>query len=116
MQRYINNTFSVQANTLAAALVQKNVIAEPPGAQRTKVKLQIWDTAGAEEYRSINSLYYKKAAVVLLVYSVTDYESFDALRYWVEEIETNGEPNCIKFVVGTKIDDTEVEEGQAVPK
>ena len=43
------------------------------------VKLQIWDTAGAEEYRSINQLYYKKAAVIILVYSITDYESFDAL-------------------------------------
>ena len=41
--------------------------------------MQIWDTAGAEEYRAINQLYYKKAAIVLLVYSVTDYESFDAL-------------------------------------
>ena len=96
--------------------MQKVVFAEPPGTQRTKVKLQIWDTAGAEEYRSINSLYYKKAAVVFLVYSVTDYESFDALRYWVNEIESHGERNCIKFVVGTKIDDDDVEEGEAVTK
>ena len=80
------------------------------------VILQIWDTAGAEEYRSINSLYYKKAAVVCLVYSVTDYESFDALKYWVNEIEMNGEPNSIKFIVGAKIDDDDVEEGEAVPK
>ena len=47
---------------------------------------------------------------------MTDYESFDALKYWVNEIEMNGEPNTIKFVVGAKIDDTEVEEGEAVPK
>lgn len=49
----------------------------PLGTQEHKVKLQIWDTAGAEQFRSINQIYYKKAAVVLLVYSVTDYESFD---------------------------------------
>ena len=89
---------------------------EPPGVQRTKVKMQIWDTAGAEEYRSINSLYYKKAAVVCLVYSVIDYESFDALRYWVNELEMNGEPNSIKFIVGAKIDVDDVDEAEAVPK
>ena len=116
VNRYINNTFAVQQNTLAAALMDKVEVVEPPGVQRTKVKLQIWDTAGAEEYRSINSLYYKKAAVVCLVYSVTDYESFDALKYWVNEIEMNGEPGTIKFVVGAKIDDNDVEEGEAVPK
>jgi len=53
----------------------------------TKVKLQIWDTAGAEEYRSINQLYYKKAAVVLLCYAVCDYESFDDLVYWHRELD-----------------------------
>ena len=86
------------------------------GCKRTKVKLQIWDTAGAEEYRSINSLYYKKAAIVCLVYSVTDYESFDALQYWVSQLDENADPNCIKFVVGTKIDDNDVEESEVVTK
>ena len=80
------------------------------------MKLQIWDTAGAEEYRSINQLYYKKAAVVCLVYSVTDYESFDALEYWVRELENHAEVDCIKFVVGAKIDDNDIDEGEAVPK
>ena len=47
---------------------------------------------------------------------MTDYESFDALKYWVNEIEMNGEPNSIKFIVGAKIDDDDVEEGEAVPK
>ena len=84
--------------------------------QPTKVKLQIWDTAGAEEYRSINQLYYKKAAIVMLVYSITDYESFDALQFWVDELEQNAESDTIKFVVGSKIDVVDIEEGQAVPK
>jgi Ras-related protein Rab-23 len=61
-------------------------------------------------------LYYKKAAIVLLVYSVTDYESFDALEFWKQELENNNETDCIKFVVGSKIDDNELEEGEAVPK
>ena len=79
VERYVNNKFSAQANTLSAAFTAKTLTVDPSGIQPTKVKLQIWDTAGSEEYRAINSLYYKKAAVVCLVYSVTDYESFDGL-------------------------------------
>jgi len=79
-----------------------------------KVKMQIWDTAGLEEYKAINRLYYSKAAVICLVYSDTDYESFDSLAEWHKEIAENADKNCLKFVVGAKSDDTEAEE--TVPK
>ena len=71
--------FSEQAITMTAAFRTKVLTVAPVGVVPTKVKLQIWDTAGSKEYRSINQLYYKKAAIVFLVYSTTDYESFDAL-------------------------------------
>ena len=84
---------------------------DPPGSlHKTKIKLQIWDTAGSEQYRSINQLYYKKAAVVCLVYSTTDVESFDALDYWVKELNSHTSKNSIKFLIGSKIDDTENDE------
>ena len=54
--------------------------------------------------------------MVLLVYSVTDYESFDSLSHWARELEENAEGTCIKFVVGSKIDDTEGDDGETVPK
>lgn len=50
----------------------------------------------------------------LLVYSTSDYESFDSLRDWAREVDENAEQKCIKFVVGAKSDDTEAEEN--VPK
>ena len=106
----------MQANTLSAAFATKTLKVNPTGDDEVKVKLQIWDTAGAEEYKSINQLYYKKSAVVCLVYSVTDYESFESLQYWVNEIDENAEQHTIKFVVGAKIDDDDVEESDAVPK
>ena len=111
VERYVNNIFKCQANTLAAAFCQKTLTVQPKDSpESTKVKLQIWDTAGAEEYRSINQLYYKKAAIVCLVYSVTDYESFDALEYWQAELDQHADANCIRFVVGSKIDITDMEE------
>ena len=111
VQRYIYNTYETQQNTLSANFATKVLVVDPPGSlKKTKVKLQIWDTAGSEQYRSINQLYYKKAALVCLVYSTTDIESFDALDYWVKELNSHTNINSIKFLIGSKIDDTENDE------
>jgi small GTP-binding protein len=80
VERYVNNKFVEGApNTLSAAFNSKILSVQPDGFAPTKVKLQIWDTAGAEEFKAINKLYYQKAAIILLVYSISDYESFDSL-------------------------------------
>ena len=111
VQRYIHNQYAIQATTLAANYATKILVVDPPGhLKKTKVKLQIWDTAGSEQYRSINQLYYKKAALVCLVYSTTDTESFEALDYWVKELNSYTNQNSIKFLIGAKIDDTENDE------
>ena len=104
-KRYFYGTYEIEANTLSACFESKQVIVNPDGTQRRKIKLQVWDTAGSEQYRSINSLYYKKAAVVLLVFSVTDVESLEALDYWVDELDRNAAPNIVRFLVAAKTDD-----------
>ena len=48
--------------------------------------------------------------MVCLVYSTTDVESFDALDYWVKELNSHTNTNSIKFLIGSKIDDTENDE------
>lgn len=78
VDRYINDNFSLNSPaTLSAEFFSKVVSATPPGYPPVKVKLQIWDTAGAEQYRSLTKLYYQKAAIVVMVYSMNDYESLD---------------------------------------
>ena len=52
-----------------------------------KVKLQIWDTAGSEAFRSLTPIYYKNAAAVCLVYDSTSSDSFEKLTYWYEELK-----------------------------
>jgi GTPase SAR1 family protein len=54
------------------------------------VKLQIWDTAGEEKFRSITPMYYKNAGAVALIYDSTSEESFISIGRWVSEIENNG--------------------------
>ena len=75
-----------------------------------KVKLQIWDTAGGEQFRSLTPIYYKGANAVCLVYDSTCSESFDSLQYWVNELQQQSDQNILICVVASKIDFSEKEE------
>ena len=67
-------------------------------------KLQIWDTAGQERFRNIISSYYRGAQGIMLVYDITDLESFQNLNSWLIEIEKNASKNVYKILVGNKCD------------
>ncbi|KAH8827171.1 ras-domain-containing protein [Flagelloscypha sp. PMI_526] len=69
-----------------------------------KVKLSIWDTAGQERFRTITSSYYRGAQGIILVYDVSNRESFDALPRWFSELETYVSPSVVKVIVGNKLD------------
>ncbi|PFH33217.1 Rab1 protein [Besnoitia besnoiti] len=81
------------------------------------VKLQIWDTAGQERFRTITSAYYRGADGIVLVYDVTDRESFSHVDEWLAEVNRYANENTCKILVGNKCeksDDRQVstEEGQ----
>ena len=69
-----------------------------------KVKMQIWDTAGQERFKNIIASYYRGAHGILLIYDVTDKESFKNLSNWLIEIEKNGNKNVLKVLIGNKTD------------
>ena len=50
------------------------------------LKMQIWDTAGGDQFRSLTPIYYKGAAAVVLCYDSTSSDSFESLSYWVDEL------------------------------
>jgi len=66
-----------------------------------RVKLQIWDTAGQERFRTITSTYYRGTHGVIVVYDVTNGESFANVRRWLEEIQNNCD--VVKKVLGEPI-------------
>lgn len=69
-----------------------------------QIKLQIWDTAGQESFRSITRSYYRGAAGALLVYDITRRETFNHLTRWLEEARQNSNANMAIMLIGNKSD------------
>ena len=72
-----------------------------------KVKMQIWDTAGQERFRTVVSTYFRGAHGILLLYDVTNRDSFKNLESWLIEIEKNAKEKVLKILIGNKCDLTD---------
>jgi len=68
------------------------------------VKLQIWDTAGQESFRSITRSYYRGAVAALLVFDVTKRDTFEGLELWLRETKANSNATLTTVLVGNKAD------------
>ncbi|KAI9593396.1 ras family-domain-containing protein [Syncephalis fuscata] len=84
-----------------------------------RIKLQIWDTAGQERYRNITTAYYRNAMGVIIVYDITDKQSFHNVSDWIKQVDEHANEAVNKLIVGNKCDQeanrvVTVEQGQAL--
>jgi len=99
--------FEFQEPTIGAAFLTQTVAlnnnSENVGGP-TIVKFEIWDTAGQERYRSLAPMYYRGAAAAIVVYDVTNKDSFIGAKSWVKELQRRGDPNVVIALAGNKAD------------
>ena len=69
-----------------------------------KIKLQIWDTAGQERFKTITTSYYKGAHAILIVFDITDRDSFDHVKNWMADIDKFAKEGVLRILVGNKCD------------
>jgi len=101
LQRYTDDPFS--ENHIATIGVDFKIRTVEFDGKR--IKLQIWDTAGQERFRTIASSYYRNAHGFLVVYDVTNTESFQNVGMWLEEISRYCNSSTVsKILVGNKSD------------
>jgi small GTP-binding protein len=101
MHTYINGCFSkIQAMTIGFDFLVKNVL-----INNEIVRVQIWDTAGQERYRSIVSSYYRGSNATLIVYDVSNRESFNDIVKWLDMINCKSSyQNIPILLLGNKTD------------
>lgn len=112
VKRYTDNTFTNSVeSTIGAQFCSKIVVLEPTPGNEVRVKLQIWDTAGEEKFRSITPMYYKNANAVVLVYDVTNEGSFESLSSWYQEVDDKRGADELKLAIAAnKCDMAEYQE------
>ena len=69
-----------------------------------KLKLEIWDTVGQEQYRAVNKIFIKNAQIALIVYDITNKDSFNNLNFWLQEIIDINRKKVICCVLSNKTD------------
>ena len=97
--RFVRNEFfEFQEPTIGAAFLGKTI-----NANDKRYKFEIWDTAGQERYRSLAPMYYRGAKAAVIVYDITDEDTFKGAKTWVSEIKKKSN-NCLILLVGNKVD------------
>ena len=100
LQRYMKHTFEETYKcTIGVDFLMKSLLIKDK-----TVKLQLWDTAGQQKYKSMVSSYYRGANVALIVFDLTSHASFDALPIWIENYYKNGPEQKNIILIGNKKD------------
>jgi len=98
--RYVNNAFNDQHNsTIQASFLTKRL-----NIDGEKISLAVWDTAGQERFHALGPIYYRDANGALLVYDITDVDSFQKVKNWVKELRKMLGTDISLAIVGNKFD------------
>ena len=101
LSRYITNEFQSEYKCTIKTEFKTKIVNINNMSQ---AKLNIWDTCGDEKFRAITRQYYNDAHGILLVYDITNRESFDSIINWQNEIRNNAPADSVLFLIANKTD------------
>lgn len=104
LHRFVKNEWRVLSSQTIGVEFSSKIIKVGTGARRKRIKLQLWDTAGTERFRSVSRSYYRGAAGAILVYDVTSHKSFGSLQPFLNDARALASPNLTTLLVGNKLD------------
>lgn len=108
LSRFVDNTFTSNFISTIGVDFKIRTLTLPVSGVSRVVKLQIWDTAGQERFRTITTSYYRGGNGIILVFDLTDLESFNNLEKWLQEINRYCREDTPILVVGNKTDQPRV--------
>ncbi|KAK3135859.1 hypothetical protein QOZ80_5BG0424390 [Eleusine coracana subsp. coracana] len=98
--RYVNNVFSdKQEATVQASYLTKRLVVEG-----VPITLSIWDTAGQEKFHALGPIYYRDADAALLVYDITDSDTFNRVTKWIKELQQMASKDIVIAIAANKSD------------
>ena len=100
--QFVNSKFGKEYETTIGVSFLSKILNFNNGED--SVKIMIWDTAGQEKYKSLAQMYYKDANAALIVYDITNKDSFNAVEFWVKELDSNIGSIVLKYIIGNKAD------------
>lgn len=105
MIRFVQNRFNKnQLSTIGASFAEKEIKLRKDDKEE-KIKFNLWDTTGQEKYRALTRNFYAGAKAAILVYDITQLESFEKIRdFWVKELREHCEKNIILALAANKYD------------
>ena len=77
------------------------------------VKLQIWDTAGQESFKSITKIFYRGSHAIVIVFDLTQYDTYVSTKEWLKEVKANIDDEAFIFLIGNRAD---LEDKRQVPQ
>jgi len=99
--RYCDDQFDSESST---ATIGVDFKLKTLSVRGKSYRLNLLDTAGQERFRTLSNSYYRGAHGVILVYDISNRESFLAMERWYEEAESNAMPGAVMYLVGSKLD------------
>ncbi|KAL3187552.1 hypothetical protein MRX96_025055 [Rhipicephalus microplus] len=110
VERYLYDRFDASTpyqNTIGAAYGAKQI-----AVRNRKITLGIWDTAGSERYEAMSRIYYRGAGAAIVCFDLTDRESYQKAKFWVEELRKHEEDYADD--IGAKMFETSSKTGEGI--